>query len=212
MTQLLSIAVFALLYSGHVLAQSTGGVTVPITRSLSSRPRVPRPPQNPVSYSDKLYSLLLNFEGYLSEKQRLRSSQFDVNIQNAQNIEYNLDIYVGSNNELFKVQMDTGSNKLILIDKSCDGCASKLFDSAASTSFVNTGTEDSIEYLDGSRINGFTSTDSVALDAAGTYKATAFHFLLGTDTKGFESQEGLIGLTRKIANDPYPIITDELKS
>lgn len=45
---------------------------------------------------------------------------------------------------------------------------------------------------------GYKVEDTLSLDLAGTYKATNFNFLLGYNEKGFETQDGLIGLSRTV--------------
>jgi Eukaryotic aspartyl protease len=118
-------------------------------------------------------------------------------------------IYVGSNKQSFDVHMDTGSNKLILLDKSCTECTGSTFDPTKSTSYVNTYYEDSIYYMDGSYMIGYKSLDTVAWDLYYSYKATSFNFLLGLQQNGFESEDGLIGLTRFNDNE-YDMFIDKL--
>lgn len=72
---------------------------------------------------------------------------------------------------------------------------------------MNAGVEDEISYLDGSYVVGYKSTDTVAFDDDSIYSATTFNFLLGLEQKGFEKDDGLIGLTRYNDNE-YNIIVD----
>lgn len=45
-----------------------------------------------------------------------------MNIDNDENYMYLAEIYMGSDMQSFEVHLDTGSNKLILNDKSCSNC------------------------------------------------------------------------------------------
>ena len=49
----------------------------------------------------------------------------------------------------------------------------------------------------------------MSFDLAGTYAASAFNFLLGTSTSGFEDNDGLIGLSRPRGTN-YNQIVDQL--
>jgi hypothetical protein len=46
---------------------------------------------------------------------RLSSPEYDGNLINSYNYEYDMRIYVGSNKQKFNVHIDTGSNILILL-------------------------------------------------------------------------------------------------
>ncbi|TNV79382.1 hypothetical protein FGO68_gene14782 [Halteria grandinella] len=134
---------------------------------------------------------------------------------NYYDIKYLATIYVGSDLQEFKVHMDTGSNKLIMLSPNtqvssefCDYPA--RFDASTSTTFFNTGLGDKIRYLDGSFIRGVIARDTVSIDASQTFKATSFQFLFGTTQGGFECDDGLIGMARMNGGQAYPQFIDQL--
>lgn len=85
---------------------------------------------------------------------------------------------MGSNLQPFDVIVDTGSNKLILMDKSCTNCQAAKFDSRMSTSYQSSRVADSIDYEDGSGVSGLKVHDSISLDSSNTISAYGFNFLL----------------------------------
>jgi len=90
---------------------------------------------------------------------------------NYYDVKYLATIYVGSDLQEFKVHMDTGSNKLIMLSLntqvSSEFCGYPArFDTSTSTTFMNTGIGDSIRYLDGSFIRGVIARDTVSIDAS----------------------------------------------
>jgi hypothetical protein len=107
------------------------------------------------------------------------------------------------------VDIDTGSNKLILLDSSCTDCQGTTFNSGASSTYVDLGIEDSIAYLDNSWIFGSKSTETVRFTSTSSYGATNFNFLLGFEQEGFEDYNGLLGLTRYVDTE-YDMIVDQL--
>lgn len=48
-------------------------------------------------------------------------------MDDVQNLVYYTDVYVGSNQQLFSVIVDTGSNKLIIMNSSCTTCHKAKF-------------------------------------------------------------------------------------
>ncbi|TNV79572.1 hypothetical protein FGO68_gene16302 [Halteria grandinella] len=210
--QLLSLTLLTFLFSSASLAsEANQSMKLPLRKTPLSRPRAPRPPRTEQSLSDQVYNLFTKFDNYLQGKRKfpLGTVNYDMDIENKEDILYTAEIYVGSGMQKFDVTLDTGSNKLILNDKSCLECQGATFDTSTSTTYVNTGVEDEISYLDGSYVVGYKSTDTVAFDDDSIYSATTFNFLLGLEQKGFEKDDGLIGLTRYNDNE-YNIIVDQL--
>jgi Eukaryotic aspartyl protease len=111
--------------------------------------------------------------------------------------------------------MDTGSNKLIMLDPSTYEASSRCaapnrFDSSTSSTFVDTGISDSISYLDGSYIIGNMVRDTVSFDNSASIQATSFKFLLASQQNGFECDDGLIGMVRYVTGYGYPQFIDQL--
>ena len=150
---------------------------------------------------------LFEVESFLAGLTRSTAS-FDTNVFNVYNFQYYTNIYLGSQNKAFQVIIDTGSNKLIILDSSCTQCV-KTFDTTTSTSYVSSTITDSISYLDGSYIVGYKVGDRVSIDALDNYSVNGFNFLLGMREKGFSEMDGLIGMTRT-TDTTYKIFYHEL--
>ena len=115
-------------------------------------------------------------------KKKLKNPNFSWSLNNVDDYMYTADIYMGSNKQIFTVQVDTGSNKLILFDSDCSSCTTTArFFRNQSTTFQTSRVTDSISYLDGSSVSGFKVRDSCSLDQEGNYKAQSFNFLLTFD-------------------------------
>lgn len=118
----------------------------------------------------------------------------EVNVDN-QVAFYSTNVYLGSARKAFNVNIDTGSDVLVIQDPSCTACQ-KTFDSSTSTTFVDSTTTDSTAYLDGSYVRGYKVHDTLSLTSTGSVEATNFNFLLGYSQKGFSDMDGLIGMSR----------------
>lgn len=58
-------------------------------------------------------------------------------------------IFMGSDRQEFSVILDTGSSKLIVMDRlSCTECTGQTFDASTSDTYVDSGTVDEIHYID----------------------------------------------------------------
>jgi len=121
---------------------------------------------------------------------------------------YAAKIYLGSQRKMFDVQLDTGSNILVIEDVACTTCQD-TFNPANSNTYVSSTVPDSITYGDGSYVKGYKVHDTVSLDSAGNNAVTNFNFLLGMTQKGFAQQDGLIGLSRTV-DKSYDMIYDQM--
>jgi predicted SPOUT superfamily RNA methylase MTH1 len=151
-----------------------------------------RKPAGEVSYLAQAVSHIEDFFALVSNKGKKLESVSTTIIN--ENYYYTAPLYLGSNQELFNVLIDTGSSKLIIMDSSCAECLF-TFDSSSSSTFVSSTTYDTNSYADGSYIRGYKVHDKVSLGDT-TLNVPSFNFLLATTQHGFNEFGGLIGLTR----------------
>lgn len=123
-----------------------------------------------------IYQYVGAFESMLASITKKQSADLTVDLSNVENFKYTTTIYVGSDSQPLDVKIDTGSNRLVLLDSSCVECQF-TFNSTDSSTFSPSSTTDVISYLDGSAIKGFKVNDTVAL--AQGYEVDNFNFLLG---------------------------------
>lgn len=152
----------------------------------------PRREQTPVS---AFYRYPAALQSFLKKLVR-GTADTSINVSNLFDFQYSADLYLGSANQAFNVIIDTGSNKLIILDSSCTTCTAGTFDTTTSTSYVTSTDYDTISYLDGSFIRGYKVHDRLSVDSTNTYSVSNFNFLLAMQQKGFEDLGGLIGMTR----------------
>lgn len=96
------------------------------------------------------------------------------------------------------------------MDKTCTTCKAPTFDSTTSTSYLSTGTSTTVTNSDGSTVTGLKSTDTFALDLAGTYGYGPTTFLLGKSQVGYQQISGVLGLMRVNAASDYKNFFDVL--
>lgn len=123
-------------------------------------------------------------------------------------------ISIGSNNQNFKVQLDTGSLPLWINSPTCKivhkssgdapngPCYGDNFNPSLSSSFINLNTPFTISYDDGTQIDGLNSKDTLTI---GNYKYDNFEFgLVNTETYQDGDQSwtiGILGLTPQCCGD-----------
>jgi hypothetical protein len=189
----LTLAVSALLFSSYVLAnEGNKSIKLPLTKRKGNKNSLP-PRKIDYPKANQLYQAAEEFSEFLSGFGR-ESSMIEVDVDNQVSL-YSTNVYLGSARKAFNVDIDTGSDILVIQDTSCTACQ-KTFDSSTSTTFVDSTTTDSITYGDGSYVHGYKVKDSLSLTSTGSVEATDFNFLLGYSQKGFSDMDGLIGMSR----------------
>lgn len=104
-----------------------------------------------------------------------------------------MEIFVGSTGQNQTVQVDTGSNKLLLMSSACTACQ-YTFNSSLSTTYNQSSSADYIAYLSGQYAFGMKAYDTVTL--LDDTEVTGFNLLLANIESGFETRGGILGMTR----------------
>ena len=132
-------------------------------------------------------------------------------------------VSVGSNNQNFTVQLDTGSLPLWINSESCKvvskssgdapngPCYGDNFDSSSSSTFQNLNTPFSISYDDGTEIKGKNVKDTFTI---GNYRYDNFQFGL-VDSETYEDGDqswtiGILGLTPKCCGDTQSSLIESI--
>lgn len=164
------------------------------------------PPRHQGPEANILYKAASEIQNFLAGFTRSTTNVIS-NVDNLQ-VMYATTMYLGSAKKAFNVQIDTGSNILVIQDSACTTCTTS-FDTSTSTSFVSSIVSDSIHYGDGSYTVGYKVHDTLAADSLSAYEVTGFNFLLGMQQKGFDTQDGLIGMSR-LTDTSYTMFYDQL--
>lgn len=152
-----------------------------------------------------LERMLISLQGM--RLQSATSETVDVDNTHA-NMLYTMPVYLGSANQAFDVAIDTGGNKLVIMNSACTAC-SNTFNPTTSSTYVASTTMDNVNELDGSYVVGFKVTDRLSLDVANGYAVSNFNFLMGFTQSGFTTLEGLLGFPRTI-DTSYDIFYQKL--
>lgn len=107
-----------------------------------TRKRGPKRPQRKyhgMPESSELTKAVDSFQSFLALMTR-QSTSIDVDVDNF-DVYYATTMYLGSQKTPFDVQLDTGSNILVVQDTSCTQCTA-TFDSSQSSTFVPSSTPD----------------------------------------------------------------------
>jgi len=143
----------------------------------------------------------------------LTSNQDDLPLQNFEDTQYNTNVSIGSNGQVFNVQVDTGSSWLWVTSANQIGdqfTNNKFICSSSETCQLTTKTVN-IEYGTGTA-NGSVFTDT--LNLGNGFKVSNQAMVLINDAEDFENYtaDGLIGLGFKSLSDGVPTFLDNLKS
>jgi len=123
-----------------------------------------------------------------------------LNLDNHYNYYYFGRIYIGDKRQEFKINFDTGSNILFVPSYNCKGCPnnSNKYNQNDSKYYKNLYQKDSIEYLDGTKVQGEYYSDMISLKLRGRFKLTAMDviFLSVFEAQNLSNDEydGLMGL------------------
>lgn len=123
------------------------------------------------------------------------NSQTQIGLQNCQSDQYIGTVFIGTPGVNFTILFDTGSNILWVPITGCTGqCGNKLFNPSSSTTY-NAGTQPmSIQYGDGSTVNGTFGSDVVRFANTTINVSTGILWVTqDSQTDNMESN-GLVGL------------------
>ena len=103
-------------------------LTLKVKRTRASQAR------KEVSPTAGLYQYLSSFETVLNAITKRQSADLSVDVTNLDNYKYTTTVFIGSNKQELDLTIDTGVNRLVLLDSSCVECQ-YTFNSSKSTSF-----------------------------------------------------------------------------
>lgn len=147
-----------------------------------------------------------------STKYQKRDETASANLDDSRDIRYFMDLYLGSNKQKIRVDIDTGSSDLWVHDEFYGPSWEGMFNQSQSYSFKYLQEDFSIFYLDGSSTLGLYAKDTVSLED-GT-SLSNFQFAV-VNKSNSPSTPAIFGISRKVQelaktqydNFPYALVT-----
>lgn len=159
----------------------------------------------------KVLKLDFNVERNFTRYQK-RDETASANLDDSRDIRYFMDLYLGSNKQKIRVDIDTGSSDLWVHDEFYGPSWEGMFNQSQSSSFKYLPEAFSILYLDGSTTLGLYAEDTVSLEDGTSLSNFQFAVVNKSNSPGTPA---IFGISRKVQelaktkydNFPYALVS-----